>query len=219
MGYLDNDTIVVDAILTKHGRELLSDGQAINPTHFALSDDGVDYTLWNTNSTSGSSGYDDYISKLPMIEAVPSDEVMMRYTLFTAEQNTRYLPTVSLQNCPTPACRFNLNNATVGGDSVRITPKITNYAGSGADTYTFVCFNYVGLDVVPNGTDAAGPYKLTGHSAMPYEQQSPITVEFTGGTYIEFTDKTVTADTVCSITIKHEPTGVQTNGSILIQKA
>ena len=79
MGYLDNDTIVVDAILTKHGRKILSEGGSINPTHFALSDDGVDYTLWNTNSTSGSSGYDDYITKLPMIEAVPDDSVMMRY--------------------------------------------------------------------------------------------------------------------------------------------
>ena len=41
MGYLDNDTVIVDAILTKHGRKLLAEGAAINPSHFALSDDGV----------------------------------------------------------------------------------------------------------------------------------------------------------------------------------
>ena len=39
MGYLDNDTIVVDAILTKHGRKILAEGAAINPSHFALADD------------------------------------------------------------------------------------------------------------------------------------------------------------------------------------
>ena len=39
MGYLDNDTIVVDAILTKHGRKLLADGASIDPSHFALADD------------------------------------------------------------------------------------------------------------------------------------------------------------------------------------
>ena len=217
MGYLDNDTIVVDAILTKHGRELLSEGQAINPSHFALSDDGVDYTLWNTSSPSGSSGYDDYISKLPMIEAVPTDEVQMRYTLFTAEQNTRYLPTVALQNCPTPACRFTLNNKTIGGDSVRLAATITNYAGSGNDRYTFTCHNYVGLTVVQ--TDCAGPFKISGHKSVPYEQNSPITVKFTGGTYIEFTDETVTKDTVCSITVEHVPTGVMTNASILVKAA
>ena len=157
MGYLDNDTIVVDAILTKPGRELLSEGQAINPSHFALSDDGIDYTLWNTSSPSGSSGYDDYISKLPMIEAVPSDEVMMRYTLFTTEQNTRYLPTVALKNCPTPACRFELNNATIGGDSVTISATITNYAGSGNDTYSFTLHNYIGLSVVATDCNVKSP--------------------------------------------------------------
>ena len=68
-------------------------------------------------------------------------------------------------------------------------------------------------------TDTSGPYKITGHKDKPAEQKAPITVEFTGGTYIEFTDQTVTANTVCSITIKHEATGVQTNGSILIKAA
>ena len=29
MGYLDNDTIVVDAILTKHGRKLLAEGTGV----------------------------------------------------------------------------------------------------------------------------------------------------------------------------------------------
>ena len=70
MGYLDNDTIVVDAILTKHGRKILSDGGSISPSHFALADDGVDYTLWNKGSSSGSSGYDDYITSLPMVETL-----------------------------------------------------------------------------------------------------------------------------------------------------
>ena len=217
MGYLDNDTIVVDAILTKHGRELLADGQSINPTHFALSDDGVDYTLWNTSSPSGSSGYDDYISKMPLTEAVPSDEVMMRYTLFTAPQNTRYLPSLVFQDCPTPACRFELDNAAITGDEVRLTVNIVNYAGSGADRYTIRADNYIGLEVV--ATDGQGPSKITGHAPMPYEQFAPTTVEWTGATYITFTDQQVTADTVCSITFEHEPTGMAANASILIKAA
>ena len=89
MGYLDNDTIVVDAILTKHGRKILADGGTITPSHFALADDGVDYSLWNKSSTSGSSGYDDYITSLPMVEAVPDDLVMMRYKLLSMNQNTQ----------------------------------------------------------------------------------------------------------------------------------
>ena len=39
MGYLDNTSITVDAILTKRGRELLARGDgSFNITQFALSD-------------------------------------------------------------------------------------------------------------------------------------------------------------------------------------
>ena len=46
MGYLNNTSTVLDAVLTKKGRELLSRGeQAFNVTKFALSDDEVDYSI------------------------------------------------------------------------------------------------------------------------------------------------------------------------------
>jgi len=44
MGYLDNTSITVDAILTKKGRELLAKGDdSFEITQFALGDDEVDY--------------------------------------------------------------------------------------------------------------------------------------------------------------------------------
>ena len=55
MGYLDNSSITVDAILTKRGRELLArnDG-SFRITQFALGDDEIDYTLFNENHPNGS---------------------------------------------------------------------------------------------------------------------------------------------------------------------
>jgi hypothetical protein len=54
MGYLDNTSITVDAILTNKGRELLAQGgTSFNITQFALGDDEIDYTLWNPNDTRG----------------------------------------------------------------------------------------------------------------------------------------------------------------------
>ena len=48
MGYLDNSSVTVDAILTLKGRELLAKGgNAFNITQFAVGDDEVDYSLWN----------------------------------------------------------------------------------------------------------------------------------------------------------------------------
>ena len=48
MGYLDNTSITVDAILTKKGREILAKGaDEFKITQFALADDEIDYSLWN----------------------------------------------------------------------------------------------------------------------------------------------------------------------------
>ena len=50
MGFLDNTSITVDAILTKKGRELLARGQnEFKITKFALADDEVDYNLYDTS--------------------------------------------------------------------------------------------------------------------------------------------------------------------------
>ena len=58
MGYLDNTSVTVDAILTKKGREALSQGRnSFQITRFALGDDEVDYTLWNPAHSLGSSPF------------------------------------------------------------------------------------------------------------------------------------------------------------------
>ena len=57
MGYLDNSTVTVDAILTKKGRELLAKNNTLGITKFALSDDEIDYTLWNPKHPLGSNYY------------------------------------------------------------------------------------------------------------------------------------------------------------------
>mgnify|MGYP003110671386 FL=1 len=48
MGYLNNQVVTVDAILTKKGREAMAknDG-SFQITQFSLADDEIDYTLYN----------------------------------------------------------------------------------------------------------------------------------------------------------------------------
>lgn len=74
MGYLNNTVITVDAILTKKGREALArnDG-SFRITQFALSDDEIDYTLYNPNHPSGSAFYGEAIEGMPLLEAFPDD--------------------------------------------------------------------------------------------------------------------------------------------------
>ena len=93
MGYLNNQLITVDAILTKKGRELLAKGDgSFDITQFALSDDEVDYTLYNPNHPSGSAFYGEAIENMPLLEAFPDEAQMMKYKLVTLPRQTAKMP-------------------------------------------------------------------------------------------------------------------------------
>jgi hypothetical protein len=94
MGYLSNSgTITVDAILTKKGRELLAKGQGtFNITQFALSDDEVDYDLWNPQHGLGSDYFGIVIENMPVTEAVPDETQSMKYKLITLPAGTKAIP-------------------------------------------------------------------------------------------------------------------------------
>ena len=98
MGYLDNSSVVVDAILTKRGRELLSrqDG-SFRITQFALADDEIDYTLYNENHPNGSAFYGEAIENLPLLEAIPNETNTMVSKLITLHRGTTQIPIVTTQ--------------------------------------------------------------------------------------------------------------------------
>jgi hypothetical protein len=99
MGILDNDTVIVDAILTKIGRQKLAQGQPLGISKFAFGDTGVDYTLYNPNHPSGSDSYGSAITSLPMLEAVPDDNVFMRSKLYgTGERNVQNFSFITVEN-------------------------------------------------------------------------------------------------------------------------
>ena len=87
MGILNSTYVTVDAILTKKGREMLAKGN-FNISQFALSDDEIDYTLYNTSHPSGSAFYGETIELTPVLEAFPDDTQLLKYKLFTASRST-----------------------------------------------------------------------------------------------------------------------------------
>jgi len=103
MGYLDNTSITVDAVLTKKGREILKNGGNLNITSFTLSDTGVDYTLWNTDHPSGSAFYGEGIENLPMLESSVHAEYNLRNRLVTLNQNTVSMPTLVINGLDSPS--------------------------------------------------------------------------------------------------------------------
>lgn len=97
MGYLNNSTITVDAILTKKGRELLARGRdEFKITQFALSDDEIDYDLYNPEHPLGSAYYGAAIENMPIIEAIPDETQMMKYKLVTLPKGTARIPIVDI---------------------------------------------------------------------------------------------------------------------------
>tara|TARA_B100001287_G_C22541544_1_gene462402 strand:+ start:164 stop:823 length:660 start_codon:yes stop_codon:yes gene_type:complete len=119
MGYLNNTVITVDAILTKKGRELLARGDgSFKITQFALSDDEIDYTLYNPTHPSGSAYYGEAIDGMPLLEAFPDESQIMKYKLVTLPRGTAKLPVL------------NLGYSSIvlkQGAALAITPQTLNY--------------------------------------------------------------------------------------------
>jgi len=122
MAYLSNTSVVVDAILTNTGRQLLSQNDgSFQITQFSLSDDEVDYTLYNPNHPSGSAFYGEAIQNMPIIQAFPQSQEIMKYKLITLPRGTAALPVISI----------GYSSITLAqGASISITPQTLNYLGA-----------------------------------------------------------------------------------------
>ena len=134
MGYLDNNSITVDAILTKRGRELLSrnDG-SFKITQFALGDDEIDYSLFNESHPNGTQYASEAIENMPLIEAIPNGANSMNSKLITLARGAQAIPYIQTSY---PATGISLNQ---GGDAT-ISPSTFNLTGgntAGAEEYIF----------------------------------------------------------------------------------
>lgn len=146
MGYLDNSTVTVDAILTNKGREILASGGRLNITKFALSDDEIDYDLWNPQHTLGTNYYGAVIENMPVLEALPDETQMLRYKLVTLPKDVIGIPVISV------------SPATISFTSLKqeltVTPSTLNLTGgNSALGYTAILSDdtVATLEVAPDG--------------------------------------------------------------------
>jgi hypothetical protein len=150
MGYLNNTAVTVDAILTAKGRELLARGDgSFRITQFALSDDEIDYTLYNPTQPSGSAFYGEAIENMPLLEAFPDETQIMKYKLVTLPRGTARMPVLDI----------GYSSITIKqGASLAITPQTLNYLSQTAlyessgytftisDVRLFNSFNGIGIN-------------------------------------------------------------------------
>jgi len=149
MGYLNNSVVTVDAILTTKGRELLARGDgSFKITQFALSDDEIDYTLYNPTHPSGSAFYGQALENMPLLEAFPETTQNLRYKLVTLPRGTAKMPVLDIG-----VASISLKQ----GAAYAITPQTLNYLGANqvfesngytatiADVRVLNTFNGVGI--------------------------------------------------------------------------
>tara|TARA_R110001632_G_scaffold7933_1_gene31216 strand:+ start:2833 stop:3504 length:672 start_codon:yes stop_codon:yes gene_type:complete len=149
MGYLNNQVVTVDAILTKKGRQLLAQNDGtFRITQFALADDEIDYTLYNPLNQLGSAFYGQAIENMPLLEAFPDESQIMKYKIATLPRGTAVLPVLDLG--------FSAITLKQGA-ALAITPQTLNYLGNAtanetsgysatiSDVRTMATFNGIGI--------------------------------------------------------------------------
>ena len=133
MGFLNNTNITVDAVLTKKGRELLAKGEnQFNITKFALADDEVDYRLWDVTHPNGSDFYGTVIESMPLLEAFPDENHVMRYKLVTLPKSTQAMPILEVAQSAVRLRRLN---------SVSVINPSTQNGSDDTLGYTFILHN------------------------------------------------------------------------------
>jgi len=156
MGYLDNSSITVDAILTKRGRELLSrnDG-SFKITTFALGDDEIDYSLFNESHPNGTQYSAEAIENMPLIEAIPNGANSMNSKLITLTRGANAIPYITTS--------FPVSGTEIQqGSPLSLTPTTFNLNGgnsSASEEYIFTILDgrlvEPGSFVGQGGTSAA----------------------------------------------------------------
>ena len=157
MGFINNTSYILNAVLTKKGKQYLakSDGK-FNITKFALSDDEIDYTLWDAAHPKGTDYYGAVLESTPMLEPCVDPEVVMKYKLFTMDVGTKALPYIGNM---TPSSFLGSNALTAqkvgdpisptwGYETVQLNPNTlgAEQAFAGED-YSFLVLNKNVVDV------------------------------------------------------------------------
>ena len=129
MAFLDNSgDIILDAVLTDLGRKRLAQGNgSFRVSKFALSDDEIDYGLYDKSNASGSAWYDINILQTPVLEAFTNNMSSMKSRLLSITRNDLlYLPVIKVFNQGDSALNSTFSNYMVLVDETTVKALTTD---------------------------------------------------------------------------------------------
>lgn len=213
MGYLNNSSVTIDAILTNKGRELLAMGRdEFKITQFALADDEIDYDLWNPAHTLGTAYYGSVIENLPMIEALPDETQMMKYKLVTLPKKTARIPIIELDTS-------NISLRT-GGQVAKVRPSTPTFANGNATLgYTAILSNsdVAELRVAPGARVNSGVSPST--PRFLGDTDSPQSISVTGREFEIIAKTQIKSNKTATLTIIGNETGGRAQINVTVLRA
>lgn len=208
MGFLNNTNVTVDAVLTKKGRELLAKGEnQFNITKFALADDEVDYRLWDVTHPNGSDYYGSVIENMPLLEAFPDENHVMRYKLVTLPKSTQAMPILEVAQSAVNLRRLN---------SVSIINPSTQNGSDDTLGYTFILHN----QSIARLRVRAGAQVTAGGTTVPFfldEDDLPNSISVVGKS-VEIRPKRLTRTQTTQITIVGNETAATTTINLTVRR-
>jgi hypothetical protein len=200
MAYLVNDTTTVEAVVTKKGREKMASGRGLNITKFAVSDDEIDYTLYDSAHPLGSAYYDSAILALPITEPSPDETQVMRYKIVTLPKTTTRIPQISA-GIPSISRAYNQG-------IVAISPSTTG-GGNSRMGYTAILHNRRAGEVIASGLENV----TVGSIPIFLGDATARTAQVANGLVFEFIPNSqITTDITTKITF----VGNETGGTVVI---
>ena len=211
MAFLDNSgDIILDAVLTDHGRKILSRGDgSFRITKFALGDEEINYALYNSNQPSGSAYYDLEILQTPVLESFTNNGSSMKTKLVSiANTNLLYLPILKLNENLTNSKRHTdgafliaVDRSTEGTDAAG-TNSAVGYIGS--DQVQGILFgesfedsNYIRVDQGLDTTEVSPKQRSSINDMI--ESTYIIQIDNRLGYIVDKTGNRVAADTLMMI--------------------
>ena len=210
MGFLNNTTITIDAVLTKRGRELLARGRnEFAVTKFALSDDEVDYRLWDTAHPNGTNYYGAVIENMPLLEPVSDETQALKYKLVTLPKETSRLPILDV-------AVSTLAFSQGGGNGDLLAPGTLNSTDS-EQGYTFIIHDTTvatlqAAQAAPSPSAPLVPVTLSDEELTQSQNVSGLTARVLPQIFTSPAQKTT------QITIVGNQTGATTTVSVSVNK-
>ena len=225
MAFLDNSgDIILDAVLTDHGRKVLAKGDgSFSITKFALGDEEVNYTLYNATHASGSAYYDLEILQTPVLESFTNNASSMKTQLLTYDNmELLFLPILKLNENDTNTQRHSTGAFVVAVDDFTEQNSTDGIAldSGGAINAGFIrgealsSNNHIRVD---QGLDTSQVSPLQGLDSELVEDTYTISIDGRLGSIVSTSGDLIPADYTDDDNIKYYTVSTTTDGQLVIE--